>query len=68
MLRAGLLAEQLAVSHVRQPRQRMPVARRKSGERPAQAVPGQPRFHMIVAGHIKRVIEKLMKSKRATGQ
>jgi len=37
MMRRGAIAEHLAIEHVRQPGQRMPVTRVKSGESPLEA-------------------------------
>src|SRR5665213_535331 len=45
----------LAIQHMRQPGQRMPVARMKT-ERPDESPPSQPRLHQRVVRHILLVI------------
>ena len=47
----------LAIQHVRQPRQRMPVAEIHRRERPLKAVARNATANMRVVGHVKRIVE-----------
>jgi len=62
MMRAWIHAEQLAIEHVRNRRERVPVLGMNVGERPQDASPGQARAHVRVVEHVKRIviIDKLM--------
>lgn len=62
MMRAWIQAEQLAIEHVRDRRQRMPVLGMHMGERPPNPAPAQPRADVRVIKHVKRivVIDELM--------
>jgi hypothetical protein len=51
-------AEQLAVQHVRQPRQRVPLARPMDAERPHDAVSGEPAAHVgVQVDEVRIVVE-----------
>ena len=72
---AGLMsaraeAEELAVEHVREPRDRMPIARLRGGECPPNAVPVQPSLHHRVvryqAGIV--VVDEIVVSQRQVDQ
>ena len=56
MMGAWIQAEQLAIEHVRDGRERMPVLRMNMGERPPDAAPGQACAHMHVVEHVKRIV------------
>ena len=52
----GVQAENAAVNHVREPRQRMPVARGHRGERPFHARPRHTVLHDGLVGDVKAVV------------
>ncbi len=54
---ARIEAEELAVQHVRQKSERMPVGGDDGGESPAQARDGQPGLHHQVLGHVAGIVE-----------
>ena len=56
MMRARIHAEHLAVEHVRNGRKRMPVLGMHMGEGPPNPSRGQPRPHMRVLEHVKRIV------------
>ena len=56
VVRARIHSEQLAVEHVRDRRQRMPVLRMDMRERPDNPAPGQARAHVRVVEHVKRIV------------
>ena len=53
---AGIQAEELAVGHVRNPGERMPVAGVKGGERPAEVRPVQAVFDERIFGDVVGVV------------
>jgi len=55
-MRAWIHAEQLAIEHVRNRRERVPVLRMNVRERPRNAPPRQARAHVRVVEHIKRIV------------
>src|SRR5437868_14948191 len=62
MMRAWIHAEQLAIEHVRNRRERVPVLGMNMGERPPDAPPGQSGANVRIVEHVKRIviIDKLM--------
>src|SRR5438477_7934013 len=62
MMRAWIHAEQLAIEHVRNRRERVPVLGMNMGERPPDAPPGRSGAHVRIVEHVKRIviIDKLM--------
>jgi len=56
MMRAWIHPEQLAIEHVRDRGQRMPVLRVDVRERPDDAAPGKARAHVRVVEHVERII------------
>jgi len=61
-MRAWIHAEQLAIEHVRNRRERVPVLGMNMGERPPDAPPGRSGAHVRIVEHVKRIviIDKLM--------
>ena len=57
MLRACVQPEQLAIEHVAQPGEGVPVGRMEGAERPEHAGAGQPTAHVHVLDHVLRVVE-----------
>jgi len=56
MMRAWIQAEQLAIEHVRHRRERMPVLGMNMGEGPLDSGPRQPRAHVRIVEHVKRIV------------
>ena len=56
MMTAGSQPEPGAIQHVREPGERMPVARVRGGERPFHAFPGESFFDDFVGGDVVGVI------------
>src|SRR4051812_44577475 len=56
MVFAGGQAEELAIHHVRNPSQRVPIPCVRRTERPFQGFPGQPLLNMLVVRHICRIV------------
>ena len=56
MVPAGIKAEELAIRHVRQPGQRVPIARITDVESPAAGFEGQPRVDVGIADDVLVVI------------
>ena len=56
MVRAWIHSEQLAIEHVRNRRERMPVLRMNMGKRPLDASPGQASAHVRIVEHVKRIV------------
>src|ERR1039458_8962125 len=57
MMSAGYEAEYLTISHVRKPRERMPVAHVEGGESPMNSTPSQAALDDPVLGHTFRIVE-----------
>src|SRR5436305_6200744 len=57
VMTAGVFPKQLPITRMRKPGQRMPVRLLASKQRPFQACPVQPSFHVRVIGHVKVVVE-----------
>src|ERR1035441_7659466 len=53
----GLQPVKLAVQHVRQPRQRMPIRSVSARESPPHALPPQSRLHPWIVGEVIRIVE-----------
>src|SRR5436190_942685 len=66
----GFQAKQLAIQHMGQPGQRMPVAYFIIAESPAQALRSETALDMNVGGHIKAVIvvNELVSNRRQVGR
>ena len=65
MLCARIQAEHLAIEHVRNRSERMPVLGMHVRERPRDSVPAEPRSHVRVVVNVKRIVivdELMMKS------
>ena len=56
MMRTGMIAEQLAIEHVRKPCHWMPVAGVICLKGPGNAFPIQTLLHVRVAGHVVRIV------------
>ena len=55
-MRARIQVEQLAIEHVRHRRQWMPVLGMNMGEGPLNSAPRQPRAHVRIVEHVKRIV------------
>ena len=56
MVRAWIHSKELAIDHVRNCRERMPVLGMNVGERPCDAAPRQSCAHVRIVEHVKRVV------------
>jgi hypothetical protein len=57
MVSSWIEAEELAIEHVGEPGQRMPVAGVPGGESPTPAVQAEAALDHVVLGHIVRIVE-----------
>jgi hypothetical protein len=53
---AGPQPKQLAIEHVRNGRERVPVLRVDMGEGPPDALPAQPAVHVRILQDVKRIV------------
>lgn len=56
MMSGGIQAEELAIQHVGNPRQREPIGRMAVSERPDDPFPGYTASDMIVGGDITEIV------------
>src|SRR5208283_699723 len=56
VLRAGIEAEERAIQRVREPRERMPLARVAGGKSPGESVPAQGVLDIWIAGNVDAVV------------